>query len=280
MKKLMLAVLMSAIGMLSLTGCEVNEKVVHVEVDYQAPATPRGITTITGDEFVEVLWFESDESDLAGYRVWRSANNVDFNLLAEVGGDYYVDENVINGVTYYYAVSSFDFDGNESDLSPEDAFDTPRPEGFDLVLYDQDHRPGQAGYDFSEYSRVSWSSVYADISVDYDEELGVFFIDVGNPETDIQDFGYTDYLDDVDWAPEDGWSEVGWVEAVLGHSYVVWTANNHFAKFRVISIGDNSILIDWAYQAVRGLPELRPPARGEGFMRRTARQVSQNGTGN
>ena len=43
----------------------------------------------------------------------------------------YVDDDVRNGSTYFYAVSAYDYDGNESELSPEQVYDTPRPSGIE-----------------------------------------------------------------------------------------------------------------------------------------------------
>jgi hypothetical protein len=139
-----------------------------------------------------------------------------------------------------------------------------------LVLYDPEYRKDLAAFDFSAKRRVHLDSPAADISVDYDELLEVFFVDVGNVNTRIQDFGYTESLDVIDWAPADGWSDVGWAEVILGHSYIVLTSDDRFAKFRVTDINHNSIMLDWAHQEVRGNPELRPPARGEEFWRADA----------
>ena len=258
-----------------LNGCSEEKTIVQPAEDHQPPATPRGVTSITGDEYVEILWYESDEPDLAGYRVYRSLTLTGmYDLQATVQTGYYLDENVSNGTTYYYAVASFDFDGNESDLSPENVFDTPRPAGTDLVLYDPEYQPGYAGYDFSQARRVSYDSPNADIVADYDEDLDVFFMDVGNIDIDIQDFGYTESLDDVDWAPEEGWSELGWAELIEGHSYIIWTADNRFAKFRVVDFNNNSVLLDWAYQPDVGNPELAPPLKGTESLRHNARTVT------
>lgn len=275
MRKKVQYTILAVLAAFVLFGCTVEKTVVRPAEDRQPPATPRGVTSITGDGYVEILWFESDESDLAGYRVYRSLNATGtYVLQGTVQTGYYLDDNVLNGTTYYYAVASFDFTGNESDLSPEDVFDTPRPAGTDLVLYDPEYRPDLAGYDFSRTRRVDYDSPSADIIVDYDENLGVFFIDVGNVDTDIQDFGYTESLDEIDWAPENGWSDLGWVEVVEGHSYILWTDDNRFAKFRVVDVNGESVLLDWAYQPVIGNPELSPPARGQGFLRPNARTAA------
>jgi len=272
MKTLLKTVTLLLLAGVALTGCTIEKKIYQNPQDRTPPVIPRGVTSVTGDEYVELFWFESDEVDLAGYRVYRSYTpDGEYVLQATVHTGYHKDVNVVNGTTYYYAVASFDLDGNESELSPEDVFDTPRPAGFNLMLFDSEYRGNLAGFDFSAQRRVAFDNPAADIVVSYDSTLGVFFIDVGNIDTDIQDFGFTKLLDDVDWAPDGGWSNVGWAEVIAGHAYIIWTADNHYAKFRVTEIGTNSILIDWAYQSVIGNPELKPAAHRVGFLRPSAR---------
>ena len=83
---------------------------------------------------------------------WRAtqcgvdAARTNFDALVEVsdGATRYTDTTVRNGETYYYAVSAYDADGNESELSPEDASDTPRPEGRNVVLDDYNLFPIEA----------------------------------------------------------------------------------------------------------------------------------------
>lgn len=247
---------------LVLTGCEVTKTVYVPELDTTAPAVPRGVTSITGDGEVTILWFESSEPDLAGYGVYRS-RNVDgpYTRIAEVSGTgSYVDHNVVNGLTYFYAVDAFDDNGNESDLSPEDVFDTPRPAGYDVLLYANESEPGLAGFSFSRGRRVAATSTDADVWISYDASSGTLFVEASTADVDIQDFGYTKSLDDLDWAPENGWSKVGWCELIVGHSYVIWTADDHYAKFRVTSRNGMSVLIDWAYQVAIANPELKPVA--------------------
>jgi hypothetical protein len=252
---------------LALTGCESNDKVYVCDVDVTPPATPRGVYSITGNEAVTIVWLGSDEQDLAGYRVWRSDfPEGPYNVIADIEVDdlplqlQYTDRhNLRNGDTYFYAVTSYDYEGNESELSYEDVFDTPRPEGFGVRLYALQDEFGAAGFDFSRHVRVSAGDNRADIIITL--ENGTFYVEaVDDPDvrTDIQDFGYTETLDAVDWAPDMGWSELGWAEIILGHSYIVWTRDNHYAKFRVIDIRATSIVIDWAWQVDPGNPELKP----------------------
>jgi len=63
-------------------------------------------------------------------------------------------------------------------------------------------------------------------------------------------------LRDVDFAPPAGWSADGQVEAIFGHSYIVLTRDNHYAKFEVKSRDGSTMVMDWAYQIDPNNPEL------------------------
>lgn len=247
-------------------GCE--ERVYVVKPDTTPPSSPKGFYSITGDEVVHLRWEENDESDFKEYRVYRCLDGEDhYHRIATTKTAKFDDYTVTNGVTYHYAVSAVDKDGNESNLS-KDVYDTPRPAGKD-GLYDRYYEPSLAGFDFSESEVLHWLDYQTDIYLEYDVGLKTFFLCVADSFTDIQDFGYTDRLDDVDWSPSKGWSKVGWVEVIQGHSYIIWTADDHYAKLRVGEIvGDTKIYFDWAYQIDPGNQELAPrPPHRNGYLR-------------
>jgi len=133
-------------------------------------------------------------------------------------------------------------------------FDTPRPEGFGLVLTDAVADPDFSGWDFSTYRVLPFDHLDTDIFFAFDG--ATFLMLAAYTDTDIQDAGYTQTLDQIDWAPSAGWSPTGAVEVVPGHSYVVWTHDDHYAKFRVTSVNATRVILDWAYQVARGNPEL------------------------
>ncbi|MCK4395904.1 hypothetical protein KAW96_04830 [candidate division WOR-3 bacterium] len=226
--------------------------------DTEPPAVPRGVISITGDERIYIQWYPNSEKDLAGYNVYRGYSAVGyFDLIETVSTEYFVDYYVTNGVTYYYAVSAFDEAGNESDLSPDLVYDTPRPEGTDMLRnYLTD--PNESGFDFSMESVIHYDNSHTDIYYEYDTTYGVHYMNCADG-TDIQDFGYTDDLDDINYAPEQGWSYLGWVELIVGHGYIVWTRDDHFAKFRIIELGNGWCKFDWAYQVDKGNRELALP---------------------
>ncbi len=173
-----------------------------------------------------------------------------------------------NGVTRYFAVSAYDRAGNESKLSQEDVFDTPRPAGTGLVLNDNVAAPATSGYDFSAFSVVAWDNPNVDIYFSYGGTA--YQMIAPFTDTDIQDAGYTQSLDDVDYAPLSGWSNDGKVELIEGHSYIVRTTNSietHYAKFRVVALSPSParVMVDWAYQIDPDNRELGAhPARREG----------------
>lgn len=253
---------------LALAGCD--DDVVYVEDG--PPAVPTGVTTVTGDGWVEILWYPVREDDVVGYGVYRSRTLTGaYDRIATVHGvenTSYVDSDVTNGSTYYYAVDAFDRRGHESELSYEDAFDTPRPAGAGITLWAYQEDPARSGLDWSDWNRpqfVGWWSA-ADTDLFIQRLDGVLYAKgtlIGGYWNDLQDLGWTASMDDVSWAPADGWSvSPNGVELIRGHTYVVWTHDSFYAKFRVVDVVSSSgipvaVVVDWAYQIDPDNPELK-----------------------
>jgi len=229
----------------------------YERADHEPPAVPRGLRSITGDGEVMLVWYDNTEPDMAGYRIYRSPTLSGYYYeIGETNLDHFLDFGLMNGETYYYAITAFDCNGNESDLSYEVVYDTPRPEGYNEQIFDYTEFPDYAGWDFSTYSIVRYTHPACDIYYGYSYSNNAYYFYATSVDTWIQDFGYTESLDDITYAPEYGWSEAGIVEAIEGHTYIVWTWDNHFAKFRVTLIGSDYAIFDWAYQIDPGNPEL------------------------
>ena len=92
-------------------------------------------------------------------------------------------------------------------------------------------------------------------------------------DSDIQDIGPTNTLLDVRQAPAAGWSSTHDAILRVGHTYVVWTWDDHYAKFRVTGLSSGRVVFDWAYQTAVSNPMLRPLAHGDG-----GRNVAQSGS--
>jgi bacillopeptidase F len=110
------------------SGCG-NDLVVHY--DFQPPAAPKNVYVTNGNNGVNISWSPNHEINLAGYNVYYSNSyNGEYNLLGSTDSPNFVD-NSKNGNTYYYAVTAYDFNGNESNFSKDVVYATPHPESTD-----------------------------------------------------------------------------------------------------------------------------------------------------
>ena len=253
-----------------MLGCSSDDADSPVLVDTEPPATPRGVRSITGDGQVIVEWFPNGEADLAGYNIWRDDDgDEEFDLLAEVSSDAsdadvdrlsFVDEEVINGRNYSYAITAVDYDGNESALSPEQVFDTPRPSGNNVTLNDFNRIPNRSGFDFSQPAKgaIIWNSPTTDIFFGFDPGSNIRYLYSDN-FTEMQDMGYHEYFDEVDVAPVRGFV-TEFIELIGGHVYALLTPDGNFAKIHVIVVSDTAVTFDWAYQIDPDNPQLAPAA--------------------
>lgn len=236
---------------LALSGCHRG----LFEPDVFPPAPPNGLHTATGDNFIEVFWNENPEPDLEGYNIYVSSSyGGRYELIGSSKRAYFNDAGALNGNTYYYAVTAFDFDGNESALSRDVAYDIPRPEGYGVILNDYLTSPSTAGYDFSRYLVVAYDDQTNDMW--YEFYNGDFYMDV-RTDTDIQDMGPTGSILEIGTAPASGWSSTHDVKLAVGHTYVVWTYDDHYAKIRVASMSAGRVTFDWAYQLQKSNPLLK-----------------------
>ena len=95
------------------------ESVTVVAKDETPPMIPSGIEIQTSDMGAFITWQPNDETDLSGYRVFRSEHpDRGFKVIT----DRIVNSNGFFDVSYgpglYYAVSAIDEFGNESRMSP------------------------------------------------------------------------------------------------------------------------------------------------------------------
>jgi hypothetical protein len=44
---------------------------------------------------------------------------------------------------------------------------------------------------------------------------------------------------------------------MIGHTYVIWTWDNHYAKVRIKAISNERLVFDWAYQLLEGEQQLK-----------------------
>ncbi len=243
-----------------LTGCEVNEP--EYIVDNVPPVAPTGIKVYVGNDRIDLTWLDNRDPDLAGYNIYFSYSyNGTYENIGSSAYNYFIDEGAVNGSKYYYAVTAYDYNGNESDLSKDVIYATARPEGFNQAIFDFRRFPNNSGFSFVLESVVAYNDTqYVDFF--FENYQGTFYLDVYD-DTDIQDMGPTNDIYDIPFAPTSGWSTTKDAIAIVGHTYVIWTWNNHFAKIRISNITNERVVFDWAYQLVEGERQLKSSVNGK-----------------
>ncbi len=243
------------------------------------PSAPRGVYAVNLDGYVQICWYPNPEDDIVGYDIWK--NDELYGTYEWIGtvdaedpdpyeycfeyGDYFASGEPGNGEQFFYAVSAYDEGDNLSDLSYEEVSATPRPEGF-LRLYDAAVDSDSCGYDFSSLSNIAQDCTLPLIDIVFDTTGGVNTFTVRMPSVMIQDYGYTYSFDDINLAPELGWSDAGSVEVIESHCYMLKlgeSSGEHYVKLWVHTVADGYADFWWAYQTDPYNPDLMPGPAGD-----------------
>lgn len=244
------------------------------------PSAPSGLYSISGDGEVTLYWALNPEPDLKEFALYTSDEEFGVYSLVGITAETYYTFYFLNGVTQYMAVAAIDFAGNESDLSYETIWDTPRPEGYDLTVhalfYDSlNTNSERCAVDFSDYDNYmvqSLDNLSNDIYIDNFE--GVLFLNAFDIDTDIALFGPTNKLSDVDYVFSETteWAKEGYIQLFEDYSYIIWTYDNHFVTIRIEEVYNDRVVFDWAYQTEAGNPQLKISA-GEKFKQEKERKL-------
>jgi rhamnogalacturonan endolyase len=137
------------------------------------PAKPLNIRTTVWDDTVKIEWDANSDLDLAGYRIYRGKNADSLSLLIDVGtATSYLDTDVTNDSTYYYAVVAYDSDNNESVFSDiVKATPTIRPETPGGISYRFDSNSIMLIWDTQDFENISKVNIYRSETEDMVFEL-------------------------------------------------------------------------------------------------------------
>ena len=121
-----------------------------VSVSIEGPPVPTGLSTLVYENRVELDWDDSEYVYWAGYNVYRSSDPDNLVLLKSgITDSAYVDNTVVGGTEYYYAVTMVSQCGAESAYS-DTAFANPP---YDLI----DHFEGSLGHWINvDYDDADW----------------------------------------------------------------------------------------------------------------------------
>ena len=93
---------------------------VQYYVDHTPPEVPVLVSTESENGYIELLWKQGTETDLAGYSVFRQENDGEYKKIAEnLYQVNYIDRDVQEGVSYRYRLQVKDEAGNISEFSGE-----------------------------------------------------------------------------------------------------------------------------------------------------------------
>jgi len=251
-------------------------------------APPLGLTSITGDGEITLAWWASNyDDDLLGYKVYMAEGAFTASPPLEIpvgfaatdsmdvdgpssGERSIIIDGLTNGTTYSFLVVAAADKWNEISQPSNVIEDTPRPQtavSVNLIAKQVDDTT--AGMEISDFTVVDCTSLDGNYSTTtngdvmcekFDPGAGVRLWLDGINGAELQDLGFMGNLDGSDVAPADGYNSTGHsVEALLGHVYAVKTADNHFAKVRVVNLDvtAGTIALAAAFQTQTNNPDYK-----------------------
>ena len=255
--------------------------------DRSGPGTPvdspTALSSTTLDGAIALTWsdnpFVSDPGNFQNYRVYSTSFDLDHNQCGtwRLEGTTVAPEFVVgalaNGVPECFSVTAESVDGFESARSPTRT-DTPRPDARNVVLYAFQAQPDQSGFRFwddvngdglaqgSEIGLVgSGASNTIDFVVDRDGSGDLFLTPV-RTGTGVEYYDANAPVEDltsIDFAADRQYSPAG-ILAIPGYGYVFeMSGGDGFKRYgavRVTHVGQNFLILDWAFQPDHGNPEL------------------------
>jgi hypothetical protein len=245
-----------------------------------APAT---LLSTSLDGAIALAWadnaHDASPARFSDYRIYSAAYDLDANLCDVT---WYLEGTTVapefiagalpNGQPRCFAVTAVSSEGYESLWSPIRA-DTPRPDARNVVLYASDISLAQSGFRFwqdlnndflvqpGELGLIgSGAAPDIDFVVERNGATGLLLRPV-RAGTGVEFYGNAPVgdLTDIDWAPDQVYSPLP-IEARVGWGYVFeMSAGDAFARYgalRISHVGQDYLILDWAYQTDPGNPEL------------------------
>ena len=248
------------------------------------PDVPASLSSTTLDGAVALTWtdnsYTSDPGNFQNYRIYSTNYDLDQDLCGtswQLEGTTVAPEFVVgaltNGVPRCFTVTAVSVDGFESDRSPLRS-DTPRPDTRNVVLYAFQLQAAGSGFrfwdDLNGDGRVQGaelglvrSGAGGDIDFVVDRDVsGDLFLTPVRAGTGVEYYDANDPVEDltsIDFAANGTYSPLG-ILALPGYGYVFeMDGGDGFKRYgavRVSHVGQDFLILDWAYQTDPGNPEL------------------------
>ena len=253
-----------------------------------APPIPTNLVSTSLDGGVALLWddnaYDADPSRFQNYRVFSASYDLDSDRCGNswrregsTVAPVFVVGALANGEPLCFAVAAVSVDQVESDRSNE-RNDTPRPESRNVVVFARQAQNAGSGFSFwaddgddqVQDDELGVLTNGSDPNVDFSVErdgLGRLFLTPVFASTTVALYGNVPVADltSIDIAPLDNYDHAG-LEAVPGWGYVFRMPGGdglfRFGAVRTTHVGQNFLILDWAYQTDPENPELRVSATG------------------
>lgn len=244
---------------------------------------PTTLVTTSLDGAIALTWsdnpFTSDPQGFSTYRVYSASYDLDqglcgatWSLEGTTVAPEYVAGALTNGSPRCFGVSAISIEGFESLWSPIRS-DTPRPDARNFVINARQFSNAGSGFRFwrdldndgfsdpGELGLINAGNLTdIDFSVERDVS-GALFMTPVRPGTGVNVYGSlpVEDLTSIDFAANTNYPTSG-VEAVPGWGYVFeMDGGDGFFRYgavRVTHVGQNFLILDWAFQTDPGNPEL------------------------
>ena len=244
---------------------------------------PLSLTSTSLDGAIALSWsdnaYTSDPEGFKIYRVYSTGYDLDqgvcsanWSLEGSTVAPEFIASALTNGSPRCFGVSAISVEGFESLWSPVRS-DTPRPDARNIVLYARQYSVAGSGFRFwrdldgdgrSDPTEVglvgSGNALDIDFSVERDVSGDLFLTPVRSG-TGVIAYGSipVEDLTNIDYAPDVTYP-TGGLSAIPGWGYVFeMDGGDGFARFgavRVTHVGQDYLILDWAFQTDPGNPEL------------------------
>jgi hypothetical protein len=248
------------------------------------PDVPASLSSTTLDGAVALGWsdnaYAADPGNFQNYRVYSTSYDLDLDQCGtnwQLEGTTVAPEFVVgaltNGISRCFTVTAVSIDGFESDRSPRRA-DTPRPDSRNVLVYAFQFKADSSGFrfwsDLSGDGQVQDSELGLlgpgaatdiDFAVDRDD-AGKLFLTPVRPGTGVEYYDENNLVEDltsIDFAVDRTYRTSA-IPAKPGLGYVFETDGGdgfrRYGAVRISHVGQNFLILDWAFQTDPGNPEL------------------------
>lgn len=255
---------------------------ITVDERLRLPA-PAALSSISLNAAIHLDWtdnaYQADPAGFWHYRVYSTSYDLDHNTC---GTSWSLEGTTVaptflvgampNGQPRCFGVSAVTIEGFESLWSPL-RFDTPRPDAKSQIVFTQAGDATHSGFRFFLDANndgqagplelgiiTTGSSPLIDFTIGVDNSGNLQLAPV-RANTQVQQIGTTPISDltDIDIAPASGYAHAPLL-AKPGFGYVFQMNEGdgffRYGAVRVVALGTNYVVFDWAYQTDPGNPEL------------------------